>query len=83
MEPEPEEEEDLFTPIHIKSIDELAAGRTLGTGSFGRVRIATHKPTGQVLALKALQKEAIRQTRQEKNIMSEREVRRRGLARGG
>mmetsp|Transcript_18729 Transcript_18729/g.38352 ORF Transcript_18729/g.38352 Transcript_18729/m.38352 type:complete len:850 (+) Transcript_18729:18-2567(+) len=71
---EEEENEDLFTPIFIKSIDELVTGRTLGTGSFGRVRIATHKPTGQVLALKALQKEAIRQTRQEKNIMSEREL---------
>lgn len=69
-----EEDEELFTPIHIKSVDELVTGRTLGTGSFGRVRIATHKPSGQILALKALQKEAIRLTRQEKNIMSEREV---------
>ncbi|GMH97013.1 hypothetical protein TrST_g3469 [Triparma strigata] len=71
---EEEAEEELFQPINIKSITELKPGRTLGTGSFGRVRIATHTASGQILALKALQKEAIRLTRQEKNIMSEREL---------
>ncbi|GMH95150.1 hypothetical protein TL16_g13088 [Triparma laevis f. inornata] len=74
IEEEEEEEEVLFKPINIKSIGELSCGRTLGTGSFGRVRIATHTASGQILALKALQKEAIRLTRQEKNIMSEREL---------
>ena len=62
----------LFKPIKIQGILEIKTGRTLGTGSFGRVKVATHLESGQVLALKILQKEAIKVTRQEKNIMNER-----------
>ena len=61
----------LFKPIKIQGILEIKTGRTLGTGSFGRVKVATHLESGQVLALKILQKEAIKVTRQEKNIMNE------------
>jgi len=71
---EAETEDELFTPINIKGLKEITTGRTLGTGSFGRVKIATHTETGQVFALKMLQKEAIKVTRQEKNIMSERQL---------
>ena len=67
-----QEDEELFQPINIQGINEITTGRTLGTGSFGRVKVATHPESGQILALKILQKEAIRQTRQEKNIMNER-----------
>lgn len=31
-------------------------GRVLGTGSFGRVSLARHRPSGQVCAIKALSK---------------------------
>ena len=32
-----------FPQISAKSLDEFDVGVTLGTGSFGRVRFATHK----------------------------------------
>eukprot|EP00520_Triparma_pacifica_P005934 CAMPEP_0118657960 /NCGR_PEP_ID=MMETSP0785-20121206/14303_1 /TAXON_ID=91992 /ORGANISM="Bolidomonas pacifica, Strain CCMP 1866" /LENGTH=850 /DNA_ID=CAMNT_0006550925 /DNA_START=127 /DNA_END=2675 /DNA_ORIENTATION=+ len=69
-----DEERELFKPININNLMELKTGRTLGTGSFGRVKIATHTESGKVLALKILQKEAIKVTRQEKNIMNERQL---------
>jgi serine/threonine protein kinase len=34
-------------------------GVTLGTGSFGRVRFATHHTTGQKCAIKMLKKSAV------------------------
>lgn len=41
------------------SLDEFDAGVTLGTGSFGRVRIATHKTTQTPWAIKILKKAEI------------------------
>lgn len=38
------------------SLDDFDAGVTLGTGSFGRVRIATHKATQTPWAIKILKK---------------------------
>jgi len=60
--------------LNIANMSEVEQGRTLGTGSFGRVRVSKHIESGTVFALKALQKEAIRLTRQEKNIMNEKEL---------
>ena len=36
--------------------DDFSMGRVLGTGSFGRVSLATHKEKGFVCAIKALSK---------------------------
>lgn len=41
------------------SLDDFDAGVTLGTGSFGRVRIATHKTTQTPWAIKILKKAEI------------------------
>ncbi|GMI21842.1 hypothetical protein TeGR_g10222 [Tetraparma gracilis] len=60
--------------LDVKSISELETGRTLGTGSFGRVKVSKHMESETVFALKILQKEAIRVTRQEKNIINEKEL---------
>ena len=60
--------------ISVNELSELETGRTLGTGSFGRVKFAKHPATGTTFALKILQKEAIRQTRQQKNIINEKEL---------
>ena len=38
------------------------------------MKFAKHNATGTIVALKILQKEAIRQTRQQKNIMNEKEL---------
>jgi hypothetical protein len=42
--------------LECNSIDDFHVGVTLGTGSFGRVRFATHKGTQQHFAVKILRK---------------------------
>lgn len=34
-------------------------GKTLGEGTFGKVKLATHKSTGEVVAIKILEKDKI------------------------
>ena len=41
------------------SIEDFDVGVTLGTGSFGRVRFATHYATGRRCAIKMLKKAAV------------------------
>ena len=48
--------------------------RTLGTGTFGRVSLVVHAPTNSVYALKAMQKEQVVQSHQERNIMNEKNL---------
>ena len=64
----------LFSPINVEGVHELTIGRTLGTGSFGRVKLAKHNESGRILALKILQKEAVRITHQERNVVNERKI---------
>ena len=52
--------------------DELVPVRTIGVGSFGRVRLVQHKPTGNVFALKSLSKKLIIQYRQQQHLRNER-----------
>eukprot|EP00949_MAST-11_sp_MAST-11-sp1_P001031 g1031.t1 len=47
---------------------------TLGTGTFGRVRLVEHTPTGRTMALKAMQKAQIIASHQQKNVVSEKDV---------
>lgn len=57
----------LISTVQIKhplgpgpfSLDDFELGVTLGTGSFGRVRIATHKTTQTPWAIKILKKAEI------------------------
>lgn len=48
--------------------------RTLGTGSFGRVMLATHKPSGKYYALKLLDKQKIVKLKQVDHTMSEKKI---------
>ena len=57
----------------VKSTD-LEIMRTLGAGTFGRVKLCRHKPTGKAMALKILQKAQIVAYGQQKNVMNERDV---------
>lgn len=48
--------------------------RTVGTGTFGRVKLVVHSPTNQVYAMKIMSKAEIVKSKQEKNVMAEKEL---------
>jgi cGMP-dependent protein kinase len=54
--------------------EDLRQLRTIGTGTFGRVKLVQHSGTGRVCALKAMQKEQIVSSHQERNIMNEKNI---------
>lgn len=54
--------------------DELQVMRTIGTGTFGRVKMVKHTPSGQVCALKCMNKADVLESHQEKNIMTEKNL---------
>ena len=47
---------------------------TLGTGSFGRVKLAKHKATGEYCALKILKKNDIIKLKQVDHVISENSI---------
>lgn len=42
-----------------RSIDHYVLGKTLGIGSFGKVKLAVHKETGIKVAIKVLNKKKV------------------------
>ena len=48
--------------------------RVLGAGTFGRVKLTRHKPTGTPYALKVMQKAQVVEFKQTKNVMNEKNV---------
>ncbi|CAK4080276.1 unnamed protein product [Aphanomyces euteiches] len=58
-------------PLDITHFD---FGVTLGTGSFGRVRFATHKATGTFWAIKILKKAEIIRLQQVEHMISEKTI---------
>lgn len=58
---------------HVKK-EELEVIRTLGAGTFGRVKLVRHKPTNRPFAMKVLQKAQVVAYGQQKNVMNERNV---------
>ncbi|KAJ1454501.1 kinase-like domain-containing protein [Pelagophyceae sp. CCMP2097] len=63
-----------FAAIAAKSTDDFVMGVTLGTGSFGRVRFATHKATTTQWAIKILKKSEVIRLQQVEHIMSEKTI---------
>lgn len=55
-------------------MEDLNAICTLGTGTFGRVKLVEHRPTGRAMALKCMQKAQIIQAHQEKNVVAEKDI---------
>ncbi len=53
------------------SLDDLDVKVTLGTGSFGRVKLAKCKATGEYCALKILKKHDIIKLKQVDHVISE------------
>ena len=59
----------METPkLRLQDIEML---QTVGTGSFGRVRIARNKKTGEFVAMKILKKGEILRLKQVDHIISE------------
>ena len=61
----------LPTPLNLVDFE---IGVTLGTGSFGRVRIVTHKSTGSTWALKMLKKVEVIRLQQVEHMISEKSI---------
>ena len=47
---------------------------TLGTGTFGRVKLVEHTTTGRTMALKAMMKSQVVKSHQEKNVVAEKDI---------
>lgn len=56
------------------TLDQFDLGVTLGTGSFGRVRFATHKPTAGHWAIKMLKKAEVIRLQQVEHMLSEKAI---------
>lgn len=54
--------------------EDLDILRTLGAGTFGRVKLVRHRPTNRPFALKILQKAQVVSYGQQRNVMNERNV---------
>merc|ERR1719262_977739 len=55
-------------------VGDFQQGKTLGTGSFGRVKFVTYKQSGNFYALKILKKAAIIRLKQVDHIVSEKNI---------
>ena len=58
----------------FKTLDEFDFNETLGTGTFGRVRLVRHKNTGKYFALKILKKSEVIRLKQVEHIRSEKDI---------
>ncbi|KAL7540062.1 hypothetical protein ACHAXR_009833 [Thalassiosira sp. AJA248-18] len=63
-----------MAPLECSSIADFDIGVTLGTGSFGRVRFATHTETNEHYAIKMLRKSDVIRYHQVEHIKSEKEI---------
>ena len=61
-------------PIAARSLAEFELGRVVGTGSFGRVRLARHAATGLAVAIKTLAKAAVLANGQVRHVLNERDL---------
>ena len=68
------EEEKYLGPQTNYAFSDLTVKRTIGTGTFGRVKMVIHNPSGQVCALKCMNKAEVVESHQEKNIMTEKNL---------
>lgn len=59
---------------NFTSVDDFELGRPLGTGRFGQVWLARHKPTGYIVALKMLQMDQVKNDSDVKNLRREIEI---------
>lgn len=55
-------------------LEDFDLGVTLGTGSFGRVKFATHRSTGSIWAIKMLKKSEVIRLQQVEHMISEKNI---------
>lgn len=67
-------QESLKETSAVMKLSDFELRTTLGTGSFGRVRLATYMPTGQTCAVKILKKADIIRLKQVEHIIAERKI---------
>jgi len=60
--------------ISQMSLDQFEQSVTLGTGTFGRVYLVRHKPTGKFYAMKTLKKTEVVRLKQVEHINSEKQI---------
>jgi CRP-like cAMP-binding protein len=61
-------------PAEVVQFDDLRFMATLGTGTFGRVKLVQHKRTAATYAMKILQKAQVVQFQQQRNVINEKKV---------
>lgn len=64
----------ITTPKTEYAYEDFKHIRTVGTGTFGRVKLVLHSPTNAVYAMKIMSKAEIVKSRQEKNVLAEKEL---------
>ncbi|KAI8323134.1 Pkinase-domain-containing protein [Martensiomyces pterosporus] len=62
-----------YEDTHVK-LDDFEVFRTVGTGSFGRVRLVRHKATNKHYAMKVLKKNHVVKAKQVEHVNSERRI---------
>jgi serine/threonine protein kinase len=58
----------------VSTLEDFNVLETLGTGTFGRVRLAQHRKTGTYFALKILKKHEVIRLKQVEHVLSERAI---------
>ncbi|KAJ2393693.1 cAMP-dependent protein kinase catalytic subunit [Coemansia sp. RSA 2603] len=69
----PQPPERSYEDTHVR-LDEFEIFRTVGTGSFGRVRLVKHRETGKYYAMKVLKKSHVVRAKQVEHVNSERRI---------
>ena len=72
--PSPPSQQMLDSALEEISFEEIKVLQTIGTGTFGRVKLVQHKSSGRVCALKCMMKAQIVEAKQERNIMYEKDL---------
>lgn len=62
------------SPVRSYFFEDLLMMRTLGTGTFGRVKLVHHLSTNETFAIKAMNKADIVASNQQQNILSEKQL---------
>jgi len=58
----------------VSTLEDFNVLETLGTGTFGRVRLAQHRKTGTYFALKILKKHEVIRLKQVEHVLSEKSI---------